>query len=133
MRVCCGTMGLLGAAESTDAPTSTRLSRYWRNPRPPWRNRNSRCLGSAPGHYLCLFGMHVLTPLVMELLGEDVRQRSSSAEAGPLMLSPALDKLAKRERYLALELEGACYNIGIKYGLLIAQLALVLNGNDRER
>jgi UTP--glucose-1-phosphate uridylyltransferase len=88
--------------------------------------------GLRAGHYLCLFGMHVLTPSLMELLGEDVRQYSSSAAAGPLMLSPALARLAKRERYLALELEGARYNIGIKYGLLIAQLALALSGSDRQ-
>ena len=27
--------------------------------------------GLRAGHYLCFFGMHVLTPAVMELLGED--------------------------------------------------------------
>ena len=33
---------------------------------------------------------------------------------------------------LALELDGARYNIGVKYGLLMAQLALALSGSDRE-
>ena len=37
-----------------------------------------------------------------------------------------------RERYLALEVSGSRYNIGVKYGLLTAQLALALAGNDRE-
>ena len=48
------------------------------------------------------------------------------------MLSPALEKLAQRERYLAMELEGTRYNIGVKYGMLTAQLALALSGSDRE-
>ncbi len=84
--------------------------------------------GLRASHYLCLFGMHVLTPTVMEILGSLVRQASEE----PVMLSPALQILAGRERYLALILEGARYNIGVKYGSLIAQLALTLNGADRE-
>jgi UTP--glucose-1-phosphate uridylyltransferase len=54
------------------------------------------------------------------------------ALTGPIQLSPALAKLAGRERYLALEVEGLRYNIGLKYGLLFAQLALALDGHDRE-
>jgi len=88
--------------------------------------------GLRAGHYLCLFGMHVFTPLVMELLREHLEQCSSQPDAGPLMLTPALAELAKRERYLALEVDGSRYNIGMRYGLLIAQLALAINGSDRE-
>ena len=31
-----------------------------------------------------------------------------------------------------MELDGTRYNIGVKYGLLTAQLALALSGSDRE-
>ncbi len=31
-----------------------------------------------------------------------------------------------------MEVDGTRYNIGVKYGLLTAQLALALSGNDRE-
>ena len=85
--------------------------------------------GLRAGHYLCFFGMHVLTPAVMEILAADVR---AAEGRGGVQLSPALAKLAGRERYLALEVHGARYNIGIKYGLLTAQLALALNGADRD-
>ena len=85
--------------------------------------------GLRAGHYLCFFGMHVLTPAVMELLEQLV---NDSSHAGPIQLSPALAKLAGRERYLALEVHGLRYNIGLKYGLLFAQLALALDGQDRE-
>ena len=43
-----------------------------------------------------------------------------------------LARLAGSERYLALEVRGRRYNIGVKYGLLTAQLALALDGADRD-
>ena len=47
-------------------------------------------------------------------------------------LTTSLAMLAKRERYLACELHGRRYDIGVKYGLLTAQLALALDGQDRD-
>jgi UTP--glucose-1-phosphate uridylyltransferase len=47
-------------------------------------------------------------------------------------LSPALAELATRERYLALESQGRRYDVGVRYGLLSAQLALALSGQDRD-
>jgi UTP--glucose-1-phosphate uridylyltransferase len=83
--------------------------------------------GLRAGHYLCFFGMHVLTPAVMELLDE-----SLAAAPGGVPLSDALSRLAAKERYLALELRGRRYDIGRRYGLLIAQLALAFEGKDRD-
>jgi UTP--glucose-1-phosphate uridylyltransferase len=76
--------------------------------------------------------MHVLTPRAMELLGQTVAEAPAADGSPPIMLTPALEKLAQCERYLAMELEGTRYNIGVKYGLLTAQLALALSGSDRE-
>jgi len=84
--------------------------------------------GLRAGHYLCLFGMHVLTPTVMQILEEAVAE----VEDGPVLLTPALARLAEHERYLALEVNGSRFNIGVKYGMLIAQLALAVNGKDSE-
>lgn len=84
--------------------------------------------GQRAGHYLCFFGMHVLTPAVMELLGEAVTQAD---KAGGVQLTSALAKLSERQRYLACELEGRRFDIGARYGLLTAQLALALDGKDR--
>jgi UTP--glucose-1-phosphate uridylyltransferase len=83
--------------------------------------------GVRAGYYLCFFGIHVLTPAVMDLLSEAV------PNADGLPLSAVLADLAKRERLLALEVQGTRYNIGVKYGLLTAQLALGLSGVDRDR
>ncbi|MBC8163294.1 MAG: UTP--glucose-1-phosphate uridylyltransferase [Roseiflexaceae bacterium] len=83
--------------------------------------------GLRVGHYLCFFGMHVLTPAVMDILEAHV-----AASDGGIQLSPALHELARRERYLALANLGRRYDVGVKYGLLNAQLALALEGRDRE-
>jgi UTP--glucose-1-phosphate uridylyltransferase len=80
--------------------------------------------GLRTGHYLCFFGMHVLTPAAMEILGEGLTKPDFT-------LSEALSRLAAREKYLALEERAFRYDIGAKYGLLTAQLALALSGCDR--
>jgi UTP--glucose-1-phosphate uridylyltransferase len=82
--------------------------------------------GLRAGSYLCFFGMHVLTPSVMEILGRMVLEQPSS-----ITLAAALGELAQREQYLALEQEDWRYDIGVKYGLFMAQLALALNGAER--
>ena len=49
------------------------------------------------------------------------------------LLSSARAQIDPRwERYLALELQGRRYDIGLKYGLLTEQLALALDGGDRD-
>lgn len=85
--------------------------------------------GLRAGHYLCFFGMHVLTPAVMEILAEAVAAADGKTN---VHLTSALRKLPSRERYLACELKGKRYDIGVKYGLLTAQLALSLDGVDRD-
>ena len=84
--------------------------------------------GLRAGHYLCFFGMHVLTPTVMEMLGELV----SGGKPEGAHLTHALSRLAARERYLAYEVAGRRYDVGLKYGLLTAQLALALDGPGRD-
>lgn len=84
--------------------------------------------GLRAGNYLCFFGMHVLTPAVMRFLAGAMENGSN----GPVHLTTALARLAGSERYLACELLGRRYDIGVRYGLLTAQLALALDGKDRD-
>ncbi len=81
--------------------------------------------GLRAGNYLCFFGMHVLTPAVMDILGAEL-----SAGRTPT-LSESLSQLAARERYLAYEMQGRRFDIGLKYGLLNAQLAFALSSPAR--
>jgi UTP--glucose-1-phosphate uridylyltransferase len=89
--------------------------------------------GLRAGTYLCFFGMHVLTAGVMSILEAQIAAGAAGdqSERG-YTLSAALVELARREKYLALELAGSRYDVGVKYGLLTAQLALALTGDDRE-
>ncbi len=91
--------------------------------------------GLRAGHYLCFFGMHVLTPTVMDILGNQVKSFATGLPTkaqGGITLSGALNVLATHEKYLALEENALRYDVGVKYGLLTAQLALALSGKDRE-
>ena len=116
-RLVAGRQGLFEIDEVVEKPTPTEAEQRLIVP------------GLRAGHYLCFFGMHVLTPVVMEMLAEDVAR---AGQKGGVHLSAALAKLAARERYLACQLEGRRYDIGVKYGLLTAQLALALAGDDRD-
>jgi UTP--glucose-1-phosphate uridylyltransferase len=85
--------------------------------------------GLRAGYYLCFFGIHVLTPAVMDLLNQELTE---SADGRLPTISNALHRLGQSQRYLALEMHDYRYNLGVKYGLLNAQIALALNGKDRD-
>lgn len=108
-----GPVGLYDVTEVIEKPTPTEAEQRLLVP------------GLRTGRYLCFFGMHVLTPAVLDLLQED------AGAAPTFALSPALARLAQRERYLAFEARGRRYDIGARYGLLNAQLALALHGKDQ--
>ena len=116
--------GVIGGRRVPQRPHLYEIETVAEKPTPTEAEQHLLVPGLRAGHYLCFFGMHVLTPTVMDLLeevGADCRQ-----------LSPALAKLAQRERYLACEIQGHRYNLGVTYGLLTAQFALALAGKDRE-
>ncbi len=85
--------------------------------------------GLRAGFYLCFFGLHVLGAEIFSLLDE----QAAAAPDRPLALSPALHTLASRQRYLAFSVAGRRYDIGARYGLLFAQLALSLSGGERDQ
>jgi UTP--glucose-1-phosphate uridylyltransferase len=87
--------------------------------------------GLRAGQYLTFFGMHVLTPLVMELLRESVQTARSQGGQPNVQLSPVLSELARREQYGAVVVQGSRHHISLKYGLFYTQLALALHGSDK--
>lgn len=84
--------------------------------------------GLRAGHYLGFFGMHVLTPEILRL----IERLSADKQNSKPTLSDAANLLPSREKYLACQLQGTRCNLGIKYGLLKAQLAIGLSGIDRD-
>lgn len=122
--------GAVGGRRVAQRPDLYEIQHVLEKPTPSEAEQVLAVPGLRAGFHLCFFGIHALTPLVMEVLAEQF-QRDRAGR--PLDLSPALAELARRERYLALEVAGQRHNIGLKYGLLTAQLALALDGVDRER
>ncbi len=89
--------------------------------------------GMRAGYYLCFFGMHVMQPSIMKILQEQLSAaHTQGAEAvARVTLSTALAELAQNEQYLAAEQHNSRYDLGAKYGLFNAQLALAMQGQDR--
>ncbi|QEG20807.1 sugar phosphate nucleotidyltransferase [Mariniblastus fucicola] len=119
--------GTVGATRSGNRDDVYDVNSVVEKPTPTRAEQDLIVAGLRSSHYLCLSGMHVLTPGVMEVLGEQI-----NATEGSIQLSDALHAAAQRERYLALRVKASRYNIGEKYGLLKSQLALALNGKDRD-
>ena len=121
--------GAVGGRRVAQHPGLYEVAEVLEKPTPTEAEQRLIVPGLRAGHYLCFFGMHVLTPVVMDLLGELVRE---AGERGGVHLSTALARLARRERYLAFQSNGRRYDIGGRYGLLMAQLALGLAGDERD-
>jgi UTP--glucose-1-phosphate uridylyltransferase len=122
--------GAIGGQRVAASPDLYRVDTVVEKPTPTEAEQRLIMPGLRAGHYLCFFGMHVLTPAVMDILGEKVL---AAGQEGGVTLADALVELAGREQYLALNKSDWRYDIGVRYGLLIAQLALALSGRDRDQ
>jgi len=120
--------GAVGGRRVAGSRNLYEIENVLEKPTPTQAEQHLVVPGLRAGHYLCFFGIHVLTPAIMEMLAGEL----AAASGRPVSLSPSLAELARRERYLALELAGRRYNIGMRYGLFAAQLALALEGGERE-
>lgn len=120
--------GAVGGQRLAGRDDLYRIETVLEKPTPTQAEQHLIAPGLRAGHYLCFFGMHVLTPALMEILG-----RLLAGENSPgLPLSAALDELARSEQYLAYQQHAQRFDVGVKYGLLSAQMALALNGQDRD-
>ena len=122
--------GTISGRRMHDRPDVYAIDEIIEKPNPTLAELRLQIPGLRAGHYLCFFGMHVLTPLVFDLIGELIA--NDRRELGSIQLTTALNELARRERYLALETSGARYNLGVKFGVVEAQIALALAGVDRQ-
>ena len=122
--------GTIQGKRRHDRPDVYAIDDVIEKPNPTLAELKLQVPGLRAGHYLCFFGMHVLTPSIFDDLGDLVHR--DEREAGQIQLSTALNMLARREKYLALETRGARHNLGVKYGVVEAQIALALAGVDRE-
>lgn len=122
--------GIVGGRRVAGRQDLYRIETVIEKPTPTEAEQKLGVPGLRAGHYLGFFGMHVLTPAVMDILGQLLEQTDGRR---PVTLSDALAELASQEQYLALQKSDWRYDIGARYGLLMAQLALALNGQDRDQ
>ena len=122
-----GRYGTLSGKRVPDMPGTYQIERILEKPSVSVAEAQLQTPGLRAGHFLCFFGMHVLTPALFELLGAAIADSK-----GDVQLTPALQSLAEREKYLALEVAGRRYDIGGKFGGLQAQIALSMAGRDRD-
>ncbi len=120
--------GTVGGQPVPGKPGLYRVETVREKPTPTEAEQHLIVPGLRSGQYLCFYGMHVLTPAIFEILSELL----GSATAERVSLSAALAVLAEREQYLAMIQTGQRFDVGVKYGLFTAQLALALSGQDCE-
>ncbi len=120
--------GTVGGQPLAGKPEIYRVETVVEKPTPTEAEQRLIVPGLRSGQYLCFYGMHVLTPAIFEILETLMAQ----SPTGRTSLSAALAVLAQREQYLAMIQRGRRFDVGVKYGLFTAQLALALSGQDRD-
>ncbi|MBT5874930.1 MAG: UTP--glucose-1-phosphate uridylyltransferase [Candidatus Latescibacteria bacterium] len=121
--------GTVGGQRIQGRPDLYRIETVIEKPSPTVAEQQLIVPGLRAGYYLCLYGIHVLTPGIFDILESLL---ATSNQPIGVTLSDASSELAKHEQYLALEKDDWRYDIGVKYGLMNAQLALSLSGSDRD-
>ena len=119
--------GTVGGRRISQESNVYRVDTVVEKPTPTEAEQRLLVSGVRSGYYLCFSGIHVLTPAVMEILDRKLAEDAATR----VTLVDALAVLARQEQYLAIEDDGRRYDLGATYGLLIAQLALALNGRNR--
>lgn len=121
--------GAVGGARIRERADLYRIETVMEKPTPTKAEQQLIVSGLRAGYYLCFFGMHILTPSIFSILGDLLEATDDQRD---VWLGDALNILAQREQYLALEMHDQRYDLGVRYGLMTAQLALALSGRDRD-
>jgi UTP--glucose-1-phosphate uridylyltransferase len=119
--------GVIGGKRLQGMNDVYQVERVIEKPTPTLAEQELIVPGLRAGYYLCFFGMHVLNAKFLDILKDELKSNNKTT------ISTALNHLAQTEQYLALEKNDLRYDLGEKYGLLKAQLALALYGKDRDR
>lgn len=121
--------GVIGGKRVKGLSNLYKIENVVEKPTPTEAEQKLFVPGLRSGHYLCFFGMHVLTPYIFKILQNKLEKLTSGKK---LNLSESLNELSEYEQYMALEKHDWRYDVGTKYGLLKAQIALALSGKDRD-
>jgi len=82
------------------------------------------------GLYLCFFGMHVFTPTLFDCIAEMIER--DDRDRGEFQLTTAQRMVRERARYVAVEVVGERYDMGVPFGYVETQIALALSSPQRD-
>ncbi len=121
---------LTGRRISSD-PDAYEVSEICEKPTLELAEERLRTPGLGRGEYLCFFGVHVFPPALFDVLEHHIRH--DIRLGGEIQLTNALEMLRGQMRYLAAEVDGERYDMGVPFAYIQTQLALALNSPTRRR
>jgi UTP--glucose-1-phosphate uridylyltransferase len=121
---------LTGRRISAD-PNVYEVSEIAEKPSLEFAEEHLRTQGLRRGEYLCFFGVHVFPPALFEKLEYHISR--NIRERGEIQLTSSLEMLRSEGSYLAVEIDGARYDMGVPFGYIQTQLALALNSPARRQ
>lgn len=110
-------------------PPVYELSEITEKPTLEYAEEHLRTSGLPRGQYLCFFGLHVLPPAIYDAIEYHIK--NDIRERGEIQLTNALEMLRGQDRFVAVEVDGQRYDMGVPFGYIQTQLALALNSPAR--
>lgn len=105
-------------------PPVYELKTLFEKPSVEYARAHLRTPGLPPDRYLVHFGTHAFSPIIFDCLEHLIRH--DLRVKGEIQLTSAQELLLERGRYLACEVAGVRYDMGIPEGLIETQIALAL-------
>ena len=103
-----------------------RVSLLKEKPEVEYARANLRVDGLGAGTYLCNFGIDVLTPEILHIIGYNIR--NNIRHRGEFQLRNAMETLMEREGLYAYEVQGQRYDIGIPEEFIRTVMSFGLKG-----
>jgi len=123
--------GTVAGQPVASTPRLYEVAKIHEKPTPEQARSFLRTPGLADGTYLCFFGMHVLPPAIYDCI--KYHMDNNIREGGEIQLTNAQEMLRTQTRYLALEVVGKAYDMGVPEGLVATQTALSLRSPFAQR
>jgi UTP--glucose-1-phosphate uridylyltransferase len=121
--------GTLTGRRIAVAPDVYEVTAIYEKPTIEYAEEHLRTPGLSRGQYLCFFGLHIFPPAIFDCIEYHIRH--NIRERGEIQLTNAQDMLRSRERYVAAEISGERYDMGVPFGYIEAQLALAIHSGSR--
>lgn len=107
-------------------PAAYHLTRLIEKPNPKTAQEKLIVSGLPQNHFLCFFGMQILTPAIFDILQSHIE--NNLREKGEIQLTSALAELLEKEGMVGLEIDGQRLDMGTPLGYVQTQIALAKHG-----